>query len=122
MAARHAVLHLPVCPCPYHSHADCATAQLTPIHAPAHAADSLSLPLQDNLKPISCVGEDWQGGLAITLLDSLDALLVRPGVCAARLACGRCVIGRALLIQNRKHVKRVRPAKQAFKDVVCMVW
>ncbi|GIL75349.1 hypothetical protein Vretimale_8025 [Volvox reticuliferus] len=30
----------------------------------------------DNLLPISCSGKDWQGGLAITLVDSLDALVV----------------------------------------------
>ncbi|EFJ49043.1 hypothetical protein VOLCADRAFT_59905, partial [Volvox carteri f. nagariensis] len=33
-------------------------------------------PPQDNLLPISCGGKDWQGGLAITLVDALDALVV----------------------------------------------
>lgn len=32
---------------------------------------------KDNLLPISCTGEDWQGGLALTLIDALDTLLVR---------------------------------------------
>ncbi|KAG2431990.1 hypothetical protein HYH02_013063, partial [Chlamydomonas schloesseri] len=31
---------------------------------------------KDNLLPISCGGKDWQGGLAITLVDSLDALML----------------------------------------------
>lgn len=33
-------------------------------------------PRQDNLLPITCRGVDWQGGMAITLVDSLDALMV----------------------------------------------
>jgi mannosidase alpha-like ER degradation enhancer 2 len=33
-------------------------------------------PLQDNLLPRSCRGQDWQGGMALTLVDSLDALLL----------------------------------------------
>ncbi len=32
--------------------------------------------LQDNLLPMSCKGADWQGGMALTLVDSLDALLL----------------------------------------------
>ena len=35
--------------------------------------------LQDNLLPISCKGQDWQGGMALTLVDSLDALVVGGG-------------------------------------------
>ncbi|GFR52409.1 hypothetical protein Agub_g14980, partial [Astrephomene gubernaculifera] len=31
---------------------------------------------KDNLLPSSCGGRDWQGGLAITLVDSLDALML----------------------------------------------
>lgn len=31
---------------------------------------------QDNLLPSSCKGQDWQGGMALTLVDSLDALLL----------------------------------------------
>jgi hypothetical protein len=35
---------------------------------------------KDNLKPLSCRGEDWQGGgMAVTLVDALDAFLVLPG-------------------------------------------
>jgi mannosidase alpha-like ER degradation enhancer 2 len=30
----------------------------------------------DNLLPSSCAGKDWQGGMALTLVDSLDALLL----------------------------------------------
>lgn len=33
--------------------------------------------MQDNLLPTSCQGQDWQGGLALTLVDVLDTLLVR---------------------------------------------
>ncbi|KAF6252883.1 glycoside hydrolase [Scenedesmus sp. NREL 46B-D3] len=31
---------------------------------------------QDNLLPVSCKGQDWQGGLGLTLVDSLDMLLL----------------------------------------------
>eukprot|EP00798_Chlamydomonas_sp_ICE-L_P018664 gene18664-25181_t len=30
----------------------------------------------DNLLPVSCRGEDWQGGLGLTLIDALDTLLL----------------------------------------------
>ena len=30
----------------------------------------------DNLLPSSCKGQDWQGGMGLTLVDSLDALLL----------------------------------------------
>jgi hypothetical protein len=30
--------------------------------------------LQDNLMPLTCQGQNWQGGLALTLVDSLDTL------------------------------------------------
>lgn len=29
---------------------------------------------QDNLMPLTCRGQNWQGGLALTLVDSLDTL------------------------------------------------
>lgn len=32
--------------------------------------------LQDNLLPISCKGANWQGGVGLTLIDSLDMLLL----------------------------------------------
>jgi hypothetical protein len=32
--------------------------------------------LQDNLLPMTCTGQNWQGGLALTLVDSLDMLLL----------------------------------------------
>ncbi|WIA37908.1 hypothetical protein OEZ86_001285 [Tetradesmus obliquus] len=31
---------------------------------------------KDNLLPVSCGGQDWQGGLGLTLVDSLDMLLL----------------------------------------------
>ncbi|GBF88425.1 hypothetical protein Rsub_01137 [Raphidocelis subcapitata] len=31
---------------------------------------------RDNLLPLSCGGADWQGGMALTLIDALDALVV----------------------------------------------
>eukprot|EP00878_Enallax_costatus_P012223 GHUV01012766.1.p1 GENE.GHUV01012766.1~~GHUV01012766.1.p1 ORF type:complete len:186 (+),score=42.35 GHUV01012766.1:516-1073(+) len=31
---------------------------------------------KDNLLPISCKGADWQGGVGLTLIDSLDMLLL----------------------------------------------
>ena len=34
--------------------------------------------VQDDVRPISCRGHDSQGGVAITLIDALDTLLVRP--------------------------------------------
>lgn len=34
--------------------------------------------VQDDVRPISCRGHDSQGGIAITLIDALDTLLVRP--------------------------------------------
>lgn len=34
------------------------------------------LKLQDNLLPVSCKGQDWQGGIGLTLVDALDTLLV----------------------------------------------
>jgi hypothetical protein len=40
--------------------------------------------------PISCAGQDWQGGLALTLVDSLDTLAL----------LNRCVRGRQLLTQT----------------------
>ncbi len=33
--------------------------------------------IQDDVRPISCRGHDSQGGVAITLIDALDTLLVR---------------------------------------------
>ena len=38
--------------------------------------DSLLVWRQDEVRPISCRGHDSQGGIAITLIDSLDTLLV----------------------------------------------
>ena len=35
---------------------------------------------QDELRPISCTGRDSQGGIALTLLDSLDTFLVRCSI------------------------------------------
>ena len=35
--------------------------------------------MQDELRPISCTGHNNQGGMALTLIDALDSLLVRPG-------------------------------------------
>ena len=32
--------------------------------------------VQDNLLPLSCRGADWQGGMGLTMIDSLDTLLV----------------------------------------------
>lgn len=32
--------------------------------------------LQDNLLPITCEGKNWQGGVGLTLVDSLDMLLL----------------------------------------------
>ena len=38
--------------------------------------------VQDNLMPLSCQGQDWQGGLSLTLVDSLDTLaLMNRCVC-----------------------------------------
>ena len=34
--------------------------------------------MQDEVRPISCRGHDSQGGIAITLIDALDTLLVIP--------------------------------------------
>jgi hypothetical protein len=34
--------------------------------------------MQDEVRPISCRGHDSQGGIAITLIDALDTLLVVP--------------------------------------------
>jgi mannosidase alpha-like ER degradation enhancer 2 len=31
---------------------------------------------RDNLLPISCTGQDWQGGIGVSLIDTLDALLL----------------------------------------------
>ena len=32
---------------------------------------------RDDLRPISCRGKDSQGGIALTLIDTLDTLVVR---------------------------------------------
>lgn len=32
--------------------------------------------LQDELRPISCSGQNSQGGMAMTLIDALDSLIV----------------------------------------------
>lgn len=57
-----------------------ATARhLTPLRWLLHWAALCAAPaaaLQDNLLPVSCGGSDWQGGLALTLVDALDALLL----------------------------------------------
>ncbi len=46
---------------------------------------------KDNLLPISCTGADWQGGMAVTLLDSLDSLMVsQPATRAPRFPIERC--------------------------------
>ena len=37
---------------------------------------SLLAPTQDDLRPISCQGHNSQGGIALTLIDSLDTLVV----------------------------------------------
>lgn len=34
---------------------------------------------RDDLRPISCRGKDSQGGIALTLIDSLDTLVVSAG-------------------------------------------
>jgi mannosidase alpha-like ER degradation enhancer 2 len=41
---------------------------------------------KDDLRPISCRGRNSQGGIALTLIDSLDTLIVRS---AAGSACWR---------------------------------
>lgn len=33
--------------------------------------------LQDELRPMSCTGHNNQGGIALTLIDALDSLVVR---------------------------------------------
>lgn len=47
----------------------------------SRAADPCSLStclvVQDDLRPISCTGTNSQGGLALTLVDALDTLVVR---------------------------------------------
>lgn len=40
---------------------------------------------RDDLRPISCRGKDSQGGIALTLIDSLDTLVVR---CRCFSGCG----------------------------------
>lgn len=64
----------------------------TRAHARMRASRIPASCTQDNLKPVSCTGEDWQGGLAITLVDALDALVVRQAqaACRARRACRAC--------------------------------
>ena len=39
--------------------------------------DEMLVCVQDDVRPISCRGHDSQGGVAITLIDALDTLLVR---------------------------------------------
>ena len=38
---------------------------------------------RDDLRPISCRGRNSQGGVALTLIDALDTLVVR-GCCCGR--------------------------------------
>ncbi len=45
---------------------------------------------RDDLRPISCRGHDTQGGIANTLVDSLDTLLVRPNTGPMIVSDGRC--------------------------------
>ena len=45
---------------------------------------------KDDLRPISCRGKNSQGGIALTLIDSLDTLIVR-GCCRRVAACCRLV-------------------------------
>jgi hypothetical protein len=51
-----------------------AAKRLPFLNAPAPAPTPP--PCQDNLLPVSCQGEDWQGGMALTLVDALDALVL----------------------------------------------
>jgi hypothetical protein len=69
---------------------------------PAAPARLLRAP-QDNLRPLSCVGENWQGGLALTLVDSLDtlALLNRCGGGGCWVGWRACALLRALLAPAR---------------------
>ena len=58
-----------------------STAAAQAPHTSWHSADAAGpgpapSPVQDNLLPISCKGQNWQGGMALTLVDALDALMV----------------------------------------------
>ena len=48
---------------------------------------------RDDLRPLSCRGTDSQGGIALTLIDSLDTLIVRLralGCCGVLRAVPQC--------------------------------
>ena len=60
--------------------------------------------MQDEVRPISCRGHDSQGGVAITLVDALDTLLVRmqvrKGLFILSLHTGS--VGRGLTIEDMR--------------------
>jgi hypothetical protein len=66
---------------------------------------------QDNLLPISCTGKDWQGGLAVTLVDSLDALLVRRRVPYRRAPPSH--------VATRPHIPSCQAAAHAATRLLC---
>ncbi len=46
--------------------------------------------MQDELRPISCTGHDSQGGVALTLIDALDSLMVG---CHLAASCNSIYVG-----------------------------
>ena len=46
--------------------------------------------MQDELRPISCTGHDSQGGVALTLIDALDSLVVG---CRLAASCNNIYVG-----------------------------
>ena len=49
--------------------------------------------MQDELRPISCTGHDSHGGVALTLIDALDSLVVG---CHLAASCNGIYVGLTL--------------------------
>ena len=60
--------------------------------------------LQDDLRPLSCTGSNSQGGIALTLVDALDTLLLMGEPHALRLATRWLARNLRLDVDKRVHV------------------
>ena len=83
-------------------HAGCATTG-DPLTWLGRQQRNVAFAMQDDLRPISCTGHNSQGGMALTLVDALDSLVV-----SALLKAGSLHIWIATLswIQRSLHAQR----------------
>ena len=67
-------------------------------------ADAECMCVQDDLRPLSCTGSESQGGIALTLIDALDTLLLVGEPHVLRLSAAWLGSNLSLHVDKRVHV------------------